>query len=382
MASIIENCQISSLDEALAQPLPFKIAVMDIKWVNTFPESLCLGRAEYFYCVDSWLYRSLNFVSETSVNSLDSLWINIVNTCIRGSVLYLNQHDPSSACRLRPDTTVMKDGTLLLKGEAKFDAVEMEAARVQLLGSFFSESIRCFPRNSRAVVGVTTCRQMAKVYKISFLSGHPTLTTHRSYDLQTTAAGRLSFIVDIFKAMRWMASVVDPVSKFHLIPSVRRETPNHHHVTWGPRGILKEYHNPRPLLIGRILEVYSHKLQHVEWGEAVESNQNAIMITRVADKLTAAIYAEKISREQAINHITLAVQELHSINLAHCDIVMDNVFVDDAGVAFLDDLEYLTPVNDPAPLNSRWNPAENPGLTAAQLDILLLSKFAAEVMRY
>ena len=382
MGDIIQNCQISSLDEALAQALPFKIAVMDAKWVNTFPESLCLGRAEYSYCVDTWLDRNFNFVSETSVTSLDQMWVNIVSRCIRGSVLYLNQHDPSSAYRRRPDTTVMKDGALLLKGEAKFTAFEMVAAKEQLLDAFFPESIRCFPRNSRAVVGVTTCRDMATMFKISFLSDHPTLTIHRSYDLQATTAGRLTFIVDIFKAMRWMASVVDPVSRFHLIPSVRRETPNHHHVTWCPHGILKEYHNPRPLLIGRILEVYSHKLQHIEWGEAVESNQNAIMITRVADKLTEAIHAGKISREQAINHISLGVQELHSINLAHCDIVMDNVFVDDAGVAFLDDLEYLTPVNDPAPVNSRWNPAENPGLTAAQLDTLLLSKFAADVMRH
>ena len=181
--------------------------------------------------------------------------------------------------------------------------------------------------------------------------------------------------------MRWMASVVDPVSRFHLTPSVSRETPNHHLVTWCSRGILKEYHNPRPLLIGRILEVYSHKLQHIEWGGAVESNQNAILITRVADKLTAAIHAEKISREQTITHISLAVQELHLINLAHCDIVIDNVFVDDAGVAFLGGLDYLTPVNDPAPWSTRWNPAENPDLTAAQLDTLLLSKFAADVMR-
>jgi hypothetical protein len=71
----------------------------------------------------------------------------------------------------------------------KFDAVEMEAAnKVQLLDAFSPDSIRCFPRNSRAVVGVTTCREVATIFKIRFLGDHPTLTMHRSYDLQATTA--------------------------------------------------------------------------------------------------------------------------------------------------------------------------------------------------
>ena len=152
MGAIIRNCQVSSLGEALAQALPFKIAVSDTQWVKAFPESLCLGRAEYAYCVDIWLHRNFNFVTESSVTSIDSMWVNIVNSCIRGSVQCCNQYDPSSSYCRRPDTTLMKDGALLLKGEVTFDAVDMEAAKVRLRDTFFPECIRCFPRHSRADV--------------------------------------------------------------------------------------------------------------------------------------------------------------------------------------------------------------------------------------
>ena len=221
MADKVESFKNTSLDAVLTEPLPFKIPVTDIEWVTKFPDSLCLGRAEYTYAVDTWLERKGLFVSETSVTSLDQTWINVVCFCLRGSVLYLNQHDPSSAVRLRPDTTIMKDGALLLKGEAKLNATEVESACEQLRNSFFPESIRCFPLHSRAVIGVVTCNVSAVIFKVSRLNGQSLLNLHRHYNLQNTS-DRLAFIVDIFKVLRWMASVTFPVSAFHMIPSVRR----------------------------------------------------------------------------------------------------------------------------------------------------------------
>jgi hypothetical protein len=52
------------------------------------------------------------------------MWIGIFHKCLGGVALYLNQQDASSAFRIRPDTTLMKDCALLLKGEAKRDAMK------------------------------------------------------------------------------------------------------------------------------------------------------------------------------------------------------------------------------------------------------------------
>jgi hypothetical protein len=380
MKTVVQNHPSTSLDEALTSELPFKIAVSDQRWVDHFPNTLCLGRAEYDYNVDQWLVRSCTFPSETAVTSLDQMWIGILHKCLGGVALYLNQHDPSSAVRIRQDTTLMKDGALLLKGEAKRDETEMESAKQQLLDSFFEGALACFPRSYQGVVGVTTCSTAASIYRIRWSDGRFSLQLHRHYNLHVGPSERLCFIVDIFKIARWMVTVDAPVSNFHMVPSVRRATRNGHHVTWCHRGILKEYHNPREHVIHRILEVYAHRLQHVEWGEAVPNNSNAVLITRVAVRLKDALAAGQITQDDAIEHVRLAVGELHGVGYAHCDIVVENVFVDH-GVAFLDDLEYLTPLADKAPLNARWDPARYPNLTAEGLDVQLLGSFTAEVLR-
>ncbi len=48
--------------------------------------------------------------------------------------------------------------------------------------------------------------------------------------------------------------------------------------------------------------------------------------------------------------IALGVKELHEIGFAHCDISLNNIFVEfGTNVVFLDDLEYLTPILDKPP---------------------------------
>lgn len=379
MSNKILTYRTPDLCAALNSPLPFKIAVMDQQWVNMYPDALCLGRAEYHYSVDVWLQRGWAFGSETAVTALDQMWVNVLTMCLGGVVLYLNQHDPSSAARIRPDTTVTRHGALLLKGEAKREASEMEVAKEQLLKSFFRGAVCCFPRSNHAVLGVTTCGTTASIYRICWVDGRFSLALHRDYNLQEVASTRLDFIVDIFKATRWMVTVDAPVSAFHMIPSVRQRTRNGNYVTWGNCGILKQYRDPRDHVIARILEVYAHRLQHVEWGEAVLDEPNAVLITRVAMRLMDALAAGAITPQDAINHVRLGVEELHSIGYAHCDIVVENVFVDD-GVAFLDDLEYLTPVDDAAPPTARWDRGRHPGLTARALDELLLGSFSVDVL--
>jgi len=380
MADQIRNNALSNLEEALASPLTFKIPVRDQKWVDMYPNELCLGRTEYGYCVDVWLERLWSFSSETAVTALDQMWVTIISACLNNVVQFLNQHDPSSAVRRRPDTTLMCNNALLVKAEAKLNASDMEAAKEQLRTSFFSGAQRCLPRSSMACLGITTCSTGAEMYKICFVNGRFSLALYKGYNLHLVPGSRVAFIVDIFKAMRWMASVDGPVSAFHLVPSVRRQTRNLHHVTWCSEGILKEYRNPRSHVIERILAVYSHRLPHVEWGHAVSGDGNAIMITRVAMRLMDAISSNTITRNTAVDHVRMGMAELHAVGYAHCDIVLENVFVDN-GVAFLDDLEYLTPVDQAAPNNARWDSKNHPGLTARGLDMLLIDSLAIEVLR-
>jgi hypothetical protein len=59
-------------------------------------------------------------------------------------------------------------------------------------------------------------------------------------------------------------------------------------------------------------------------------------------------------------------------------LIVISVSVDDKGLAFLDDLEYLTPLNDPPPHNTKI-PTGSYVSTAEQLDNMQLESFAVEL---
>lgn len=76
--------------------------------------------------------------------------------------------------------------------------------------------------------------------------------------------------------------------------------------------------------------------------------------------------------------VTIGVAQLHVLGFAHTDIKVDNIFVDN-GTAFLDDLEYVTPVAAAARREGR-------GLTgrrqsAGDQDIAQLELFSGDVLR-
>mmetsp|Transcript_1139 Transcript_1139/g.1453 ORF Transcript_1139/g.1453 Transcript_1139/m.1453 type:complete len:456 (+) Transcript_1139:52-1419(+) len=380
MSQVLLAEQGINLQDMLSADLPFRIPVIDQQWVNRFPQVFELGHAEYEGCIDMWLQRLWTFPSETAVSALDQMWITVITGCISGINVLLNQHDDSSNVRMRPDTSLTLRGALVLKGEAKLLASDMVAAKAQLIDAFFPEAASLFPMHGNVTVGVTTCSTTAAIYVISFSNGRFSANLYRDYSVQTNVADRVRFIVDIFKIMRWIAATTGPASEFHLIPSVRTRTRNGHFVTWTARGILKEFHGRHEGCVEKMLQVYNAHLDHVEWGEAVPGNQNAVLITRVGIQLRDALSRNLITHVAAIEHIRLALEELHRIGLAHCDIVADNVFVDQ-GVAFLDDLEYITPCDEAAPVTSRWSVAREGHITALQLDNLLFSAFVLEVNR-
>jgi predicted unusual protein kinase regulating ubiquinone biosynthesis (AarF/ABC1/UbiB family) len=76
------------------------------------------------------------------------------------------------------------------------------------------------------------------------------------------------------------------------------------------------------------------------------------MITRVGRRISDAL-RDGISKQVIYDGFVAGVKQLHAHGFAHCDISISNVFVDDKGLAFLVDLEYLTPLNDPPPHKTR-----------------------------
>lgn len=380
MTQVLLAAQGVDLHIMLSADLPFRIPVIDQQWVNRFPQVFELGHAEYEGCIDMWLQRLWTFPSETAVTALDQMWITVIEKCISGINVLLNQHDDSSNWRMRPDTSLTLNGALVLKGEAKLLASDMDAAKAQLIDTFFPEAASLFPMQGNVTVGITTCSTTAAIYVISFSNDCFFAKLHRVYSVQTNVADRVCFIVDIFKIMRWIVATTGPASQFHLTPSIRTRTRNGHFVTWTARGILKEFHGRHEGSVEKMLKVYNAHLEHVEWGEAVPKTKNAVLITRVGIRLRDALSRDLITHVAAIEHIRLALEELHDIGFAHCDVVVDNVFVHQ-GVAFLDDLEYITPRDDAAPVTSRWSVARNGHLTALQLDDLLFSAFVLELYR-
>ncbi len=197
---------------------------------------------------------------------------------------------------------------------------------------------------------------------------------------------RVSFLVDLMKVCRWMASITGSNSNFHLIPDVRSRTNNDHHITWTVEGIYKEFDHRRDMsqAVMYIDQVYTHvpPLLHVEYGRVIDSH--SIMISRIGNRLTRSNMTKLgLTTVMVIAQVLLGLQELHNIGLAHCDVSVNNVFIDDGGVVFLNDLEYLTPINDPVPHYTRL-PV---GVTADQvqnarhLDELQFQLFSADVYR-
>lgn len=378
MRPILAGHGVPTLQDALGSALPFKIPVCTMFLVNSFPDEFCLGRCEYGSSVDSWVERVSVFPSETAVSSMNQLWINIFTTCLPGCVTLLNQHDASSRIRVRPDMTVMSNGALILKGEDKLLASEMETAKSELTDKFFPGAVCCFPLGSSSVVGITACSTTVSLHIITSNNGNFTSVVYASYAVQQLQHDRVRFIVDIFKVLRWAVTITEPTSSFHLVPNVRTRTRNGHFVTWTSAGILKELHNPHRGVVTRILSVYRAHLAHVEWGSPVTGNTQAVLVTRVGHRLQDAINKGLISKATALDHVRLGLDELHTMGLAHCDVVRENVFVMD-GIAFLDDLEYLTPINRPAPLTARWSVDKNGNLSAKQLDELLYAQFVLQM---
>ena len=259
-----------------------------------------------------------------------------------------------SRIKLRPDFTAMHNRVLVLKGEAKATYHDLREHADDLIKKFHPDAYKLFPRGASCIPGVATCNEVIILYRIERFARNYSMTQVNEYRVMRLP-DRVAFIVDIFKLLVWIASQTEPVEGCHLWLGIRRKTRNQHHVTWNAGGILKEFNKNKlsqiPWTI--IRHIYLCKLPNVEHGTV---NCTSVTITRVGSMVKDALVVRGLSKEYVYEEIALAVGQLHTLGYAHCDICLDNCFVDsvdNGGHVFLGDLEYCCLVNASPPVTIR-----------------------------
>lgn len=348
-----------SIESALESPLPFRIPTATSSTANSRPETFIRGEGPCATAVDWWLTRPMDGNAEVSVMSVDAGWINVIKDACSAQVFRDESHQ-SSAGQTRPDATITRMGALVMKHEAKYSVHDLTLAVSELLSKFFVGVEKLFPRGSLDIIGVVSCASSNQILKLSF---NPTTQSFSSRLLKeynvSNLSDRVLFLVDIVKLCRWIINVNSPNGQFHLLPGQTIPTPNGHSITWCREGLLKVFQSPTKRLrsgrgggvseesLGYINHVHNSHLPHVEWGYRPEGLLNAVMITRIGRRLLDVVVEGALTHEKILQDVRAGLEELHGLGYAHCDLRLENLFVDDKGVVFLDDLEYLTPSNLP-----------------------------------
>jgi hypothetical protein len=134
--------------------------------------------------------------SETTVT--DGVWMNIVKWFPAVTVCR-NHHDVSSGVLTRPDTTLTLNDAVFLRVESKAREADGE-----LISKLFIDVHKSFPQGSFDIVGVSTSLKLVRMHIIT-LDPHRKnfiLSWSRSYRVDLIK-GRIDFLVDVMKVMRW-----------------------------------------------------------------------------------------------------------------------------------------------------------------------------------
>eukprot|EP01031_Cornospumella_fuschlensis_P030529 gene30529-36896_t len=362
----------------LQYPLPFKIPLLNMRHVIDYPHIFEYGEAEYKSSVDAWIECFGGSVtSEATVVANDFLWQKVLQV-LCDLQLILNEYDPSSQVWLRPDFAALRGQTLVMKGEAKCNLMDISSAIKELTGKFHPSARLLFPNDCPEIPGVATSQQGSSLHRIYFAEGAFRENQVKSYQF-LTEDGRVEFICDIFKIALWMTAQGGPIEKFHLLPDIRVKTRNKHHITLTKDGLLKEFnhHGDYSKAIAQIKRIYDAQLPNVEQGV---TNSTSITITTIGRTVADAIRNFGMSKQTALDGARRAVEQLHGIGMAHCDICVDNLFVHlDTGVVFLGDLEYCRPMDEPAPASLRRSDPR--ACNAEELDKLQLTRLQDDLAR-
>ena len=358
--------------------LPFLISCRSIEHVQLNPTIFALEKCEYDNCIDSLLTQVLvNFTSEMVVTARDTNWQFVVKT-VCGLDILVDQHDPSSQMRCRPDFIAMFNNMLIMKAEAKVTSIDMFANAKELTNKLHATAFKSFPVGSNSIPALMTSIERIALYSLNYNLGKFEVVLVKSYDMMIYSE-RVQFCVDLIKICIWIVSQTNPNEHTHLSVGTRTKTRNGHHVTLIGTGLLKEFsvHKmPSNDTFELFRTIYSSSFENVEHGTV---NCTSVMITRIGSRLRDAMRNRGLTVTQVCNQVKAGLDQLHSINIAHCDLCVDNVFVDDevdGGKVFLGDLEYVQDMNKPPRLDLRRSDIN--ALTARQLDDIQFENFVEE----
>ncbi|KAH9117482.1 hypothetical protein LEN26_012656 [Aphanomyces euteiches] len=356
--------------EALEKPVGFDIPVFDAQYVSMWPNSFTQGKAEYGACIDEFLEFTMVNNSELSVVSLDSMWLKLFKVLCTCKI-YRDECRESSPCQgRRPDAVIVKKSVLVGKCESKASQKQIENATLELTDRMADDAYLTFPRGMTSIPAWTTCPDLIQLHRLSFnpLTKKYETTVVRPY-YTSNFNFRHDFVVDVFKILKWVFAIQDPNALMHLFPQVRTITPNGHYMTWLKTGIFKKFKTGANVNMKLIQRVYSASLQHVERGEC---NHVSVTISSIEQTLQNALVHFQDKRHLIIHQIRNALDELHNIGVAHCDVRAANVFVllSDKRV-ILGGLEYCRPLDASPPDVKRKSESCK---TALELDDLSLMK--------
>ena len=359
--------------------LPFKIPVTSFKTCTEYPDIFEQRTSEYYEILDVWLsFRILNR-SDIAVFTLDHLWL-VMTKLVCSLTIHLDEYAPSSKLRNKIYFAATHRSTLVMLGKPEVTALNMAVRASDLIKKLHPTSYLMFPAGCKSIPAITTSLEAIDVYSVAYDGAQFTMTLEQSYNI-SELSGRIDFIIGLFNIMRWIVSQSASGSNgfFHLPPGVQTRTINGHHVTLTASGILKEFDHGNHIDMEVIRSIYALNLPNVEQGVVV--SRNFVNITRVGFRLRDVFHKRKMGKESVLEQTELAIQQLHSHGFAHCDICMDNLFVDTDAEAkvFIGDLEFCRRVGDAPPAGIRR--ADERATTAEQLDVFQLQYLSLELIR-
>jgi len=349
---LLTSHSVTDFRDCILDELPFKIPVDFSIILEKFPAIFEAGSWKGTPALIAYICKDTVGDSEQTVISRDDSWMCIIEAAVSGISTYRDKNHSSSRPYLRPDATVCRNMALVLKYEAKYLNDELATAEKELTEKFSPDASSVFPQGCNFVIGITSSIKFTIIHSITYNAQAHTFETStlRIHDV-SGMDGRVDFIVDVFKLLRWIASVERPNIGFHLFPGVRQKTTNGHYITWNASGLLKEFsRDVSRKAVSRIRKVLNSKLPHVEWG-VVNDDKRSIIIQRVGIRIQVAIGQGLITKTKVLEGVRAALDELHELGYAHCDIALRNIYFDrSTKTAFLDDLEYLTRITHPPPM--------------------------------
>jgi serine/threonine protein kinase len=126
-----------------------------------------------------------------------------------------------------------------------------------------------------------------------------------------------------------------------------------------------------------IRRIYKADMRHVERGAVVSVIMGEVLITSLGQPLANAIESGRITDRAAIlAGVRSALDQMHAMGIAHCDVALCNVFLLPDGEVLLGDLEYCRSTTSIAPKDMHDS---QQALSAQEMDEIQFKYFESEV---